>query len=284
MVDHRGRTAHHGPVAAVVAEGRGDVADEPAPPRERRVVAHDRGVPEPALRGQGREPLSGVEVPREPDPVDDVDLAQRPALAPVLHDVVDEREERREPGVARHEEEVGLVIRVEYEVGTDRGADAHDVTGPDLGHERHTHEAAGVHGDLDVDGAVGTRCVGRREEPPGPVDLRDAHRHRLAREVGNGCLGPQGERGDLAAHAGLADDFGVPPCRLLALGLLGGLDHRRGHDAVGGRPVRGHLGGPPVLEEVRQGPEQGGAHGVVVLGDDREPTVVAPELLDERHD
>ena len=32
------------------------------------------------------------------------------------------------------------------------------------------------------------------------------------------------------------------------------------------------------------GPEQGGAHGVVVLGDDREPTVVAPQLLDERHD
>ena len=73
------------------------------------------------------------------------------------------------------------------------------------------------------------------------------------------------------------------PHALQVLGARGGVAHDAGQQSVGFRPRRRHRGCPRVTEIPFQGPQQRGAHGMVVRVGDAIAGVTAPEILDLRY-
>ena len=85
-------------------------------------------------------------------------------------------------------------------------------------------------------------------------------------------------------RAPLDVDHGRGPTTGAGRHRVGGADHHLGDDAVGGGPVLRHVERPVGAAEVLERGQQRLADGGVVVADDREAAVVAPELLQHGHD
>ena len=202
--------------------------------------------------------------------------------AAVTGELPDHRLHRRQTGAAGHHQQRPLRVGVQCHP-PERWSQTERLAGPGGADQGGGHRSAGDQPGVQLDLAA-TGGVGRGEPPPFPWSGGGGfHRDRLSGQIGQGLVGPHGEDGDVEGSMIHLDDLGLPVGGFGVRGILCGTGHGAGDEPVRGGPVGGQVVRPGIAAEMPQGGQQRFTDRRVVRGHSAELPVVAPQILQIRH-